>query len=182
MGHFGWPSFLIELNACRPCLSIIRFNQKVKAMKQPVADATDEARALARRLLGEKHASLAYVDDDGPGISRIAFGLDATGCPMTLVSSLTAHAVALRAHAPCAVMLGDPGGKGDPLTHPRLMLRVLAEVVDKAEQRDHWLKGHPKAALYLDFTDFAFVRLRPVSGLLNGGFGKAWRLTPEDLA
>jgi putative heme iron utilization protein len=150
-------------------------------MKQPVAEADDAARALARQLLQLKHASLAYLDDEGPGISRIAFGLDTAGCPMTLVSGLAAHAVALRAHGPCAVMLGDPGGKGDPLTYPRLMLRAVAEFVEKDSQRDHWLKGHPKAALYIDFTDFAFVRLRPVSALLNGGFGKAWRLAPDDL-
>lgn len=150
-------------------------------MKQAVAEADDVARALARQLLQQKHASLAYLDGDGPGISRIAFGLDAAGCPMTLVSGLAAHAAALRANPACAVMLGDPGSKGDPLTHPRLMLRVLAAFVDKDAERVQWLKGHPKAALYIDFTDFAFVRLRPVSGLLNGGFGKAWRLTPDDL-
>ena len=61
------------------------------------------------------------------------------------------------------------------------MLRAVAEFVEKDSQRDHWLKGHPKAALYIDFTDFAFVRLRPVSALLNGGFGRAWRLAPDDL-
>lgn len=136
---------------------------------------------MARQLMQQNHASLAYLDDDGPGISRIAFGLDATGCPMTLVSALAAHAGALRAHGLCAVMLGDAGGKGDPLTHPRLMLRAKAAFVDKVQHRDHWLKGHPKAALYIDFADFAFVRLRPVSALLNGGFGKAWQLTPDDL-
>jgi putative heme iron utilization protein len=47
--------------------------------------------------------------------------------------------------------------------------------------RAHWLKGHPKAALYIDFADFAFVRLTPESALLNGGFGRAFRLSPEDL-
>lgn len=150
-------------------------------MKQPVADADDEARSLAHRLMQENHAALAYLDAEGPGISRIAFGLDSAGCPMTLVSGLAAHAAALRANPACAVMLGDPGGKGDPLTHPRLMLRVHAALVAKDEQRAHWLKGHPKAALYIDFTDFVFMRLHPVSALLNGGFGKAWRLTPEDL-
>lgn len=150
-------------------------------MKQPVAEADDTARALARRLMGEKHAALAYTDADGPGISRIAFGSDVGGCPMTLVSGLAAHTAALRANPSCAVMLGEPAAKGDPLTHPRLMLRAHAEFVDKESQRDHWLKRHPKAALYIDFTDFVFIRLRPVSALLNGGFGKAWHLTPEDL-
>ena len=150
-------------------------------MKQPVAAADDEARTLARRLMDAKHAALAYSDAEGPGISRIAFGLDAGGCPLTLVSGLAAHTAALRDNPACAVMLGDPAAKGDPLTHPRLMLRVQAEFVAKESQRDHWLKGHPKAALYIDFTDFVFIRLRPVSALLNGGFGKAWRLAPEDV-
>ena len=93
---------------------------------------------------------------------------------------------ALRAHPDCALMLGDPGAKGDPLTHPRLMLRARARFVaaddpGRAALRAHWLKGHPKAALYVDFADFAFVHLQPLSALLNAGFAKAYRLTPDDL-
>ena len=86
----------------------------------------------------------------------------------------------------CALLVGEPGDKGDPLTHPRLMIRSRAAFVptdDPARPaiRAHWLKGHPKAALYIDFPDFAFVRLIPESALLNGGFARAFRLTPDDL-
>jgi heme iron utilization protein len=82
------------------------------------------------------------------------------------------------------LMLGEPGPKGDPLTHPRLMLRARASFADAADRpvlRDLWLATHPKAKLYVDFTDFAFVRLLPLGALLNGGFGKARIIEPQDL-
>lgn len=154
----------------------------------PVAAADDAARALALNLLrGANHAALSWLDADGrPGISRIAFGLDPEGAPVTLVSALAPHFAALQTHPACAVMVGEVGIKGDPLTHPRLMIRATAQFVavgDPARPalRDHWLKGHPKAALYVDFADFAFVRLHPQTALLNGGFARAFRLTPADL-
>ena len=156
----------------------------------PVQPADPEARALAQRLLVEaRHAALAWTDPETgtPGISRIAFGLCPEGRPLTLMSGLAPHRAALQAHPAAALMLGEPGAKGDPLTHPRLMLRVTAEFVDRADPdhaalRDHWLTHHPKAKLYIDFADFTFARLRPVSALLNGGFGRAHHLSPADLA
>lgn len=155
----------------------------------PVAQADAEARALSLRLLAEAdHAALAVTDpaDGTPSISRIAFGLDGDGVPVTLVSALAPHFAALKAAPACAVMVGEPGPKGDPLTHPRLMVKARAEFVgpddpDRPALRDHWLRGHPKAKLYVDFADFAFVRLQPVTGLLNGGFGRAFRLSATDL-
>lgn len=154
----------------------------------PVRDADAEARALACSLLASaRHAALSYADTDGsPAISRIAFGLDADGMPLTLISALAAHARALRDRPSCAVMVGEPGAKGDPLTHPRLMLKAEARFVaaddsDRPWLRALWLRSHPKAKLYIDFADFAFVRLTPVSALLNGGFGRAFRLLPNDL-
>ena len=150
----------------------------------PVLAADAEAIHLARALMQDaRSAALAWVDpvDGAPGISRIAFGV-VNGAPMTLISALAPHFGALQASPDCAVMLGEVGGKGDPLTHPRLMLRTRAEfVADRRTCRDQWLKDHPKAALYVDFADFAFVRLIPVSALLNAGFARAYRLMPEDL-
>ncbi|MCE6949839.1 pyridoxamine 5'-phosphate oxidase family protein [Cereibacter sphaeroides] len=155
----------------------------------PLLAADDDARILARALLAKaRHASLAVTDAETgtPGISLIAFGLDPEGMPLTLVSGLAPHMAALRSHPAAAVMVGSPGAKGDPLTHPRLMIRVTAEFVargtpEHAALREHWLALQPKAKLYVDFADFAFARLVPVSAILNGGFGRAWRLTPEDL-
>lgn len=162
---------------------------KPPAKPDPVQPADAEARALARDLLTRsRHGALAWTDPETgtPGISRIAFGLCPAGGPLTLISGLAPHRAALAAHPDAALMLGEPEAKGDPLTHPRLMLRVQAEEVprdapDHGAIREHWLETHPKAKIYIDFPDFAFVRLRPRSALLNGGFARAFRLTPEDL-
>ncbi|NJM83317.1 MAG: pyridoxamine 5-phosphate oxidase [Tabrizicola sp.] len=154
----------------------------------PVAPADDAARAQARALLALPHAALAFRDPEegSPGISRIAFGLGHDGQMLTLISALAVHHAALRADPACALLLGEPGPKGDPLIHPRLMIRATAGFVtdpdDRSSLRAAWLTTHPKARLYIDFADFAFVRFTPVSLLLNGGFGKAFRLMPGDLS
>jgi putative heme iron utilization protein len=51
-----------------------------------------------------------------------------------------------------------------------------------AALRAHWLATHPKSKLYIDLPDFTFFVLRPQSGALNGGFGRAWQLSAHDLA
>ncbi|WP_323005862.1 HugZ family protein [Pseudorhodobacter sp.] len=149
----------------------------------PPADATEIA--VAQGFLHLTHGALSYIGTDGlPGISRISLGRDDLGRPLTLISALAPHFAGLRANPTCALLLGEPGPKGDPLTHPRLMLRARASFVDATQRpplRDLWLLAHPKAKLYIDFADFAFVRLDPVDALLNAGFGKARRLSALDL-
>lgn len=156
--------------------------------RDPVQAADAEARALAQSLLSLGHAALAWTDPDtgAPGISRIAFARDPQAGMMTLVSGLAPHFRALRDRPDCALMLGEVGDKGDPLTHPRLMVRARAAFLaadDPARPgiRTRWLERNPKAQIYIDLPDFAFVRLTPVSALLNGGFARAFRLGPEDL-
>jgi putative heme iron utilization protein len=154
----------------------------------PVAPADAGARALARSLMEAGHAALAWTDPatGTPGISRIAFAHDPEAGPLTLISGLAPHFAALRAQPDCALMLGEVGDKGDPMTHPRLMIRaraafVPADAPDRAALRARWLARNPKATVYIDLPDFAFVRLVPLSALLNGGFARAFRLAPQDL-
>lgn len=154
----------------------------------PVRAANTEALLLVRNLLSLDHAALAWTDPDTgtPGISRIAFARDPEAGMLTLVSGLAPHFRALRDRPDCALMLGEVGGKGDPLTHPRLMIRARATFVapddpGRPTLRDRWLERNPKARIYIDLPDFAFVRLTPVSALLNGGFARAFHVAPEDL-
>ena len=158
------------------------------ARRDPVQPADDGALALARQLLSLGHAALAYTDPDTgtPGISRISFARDPEAGLLTLVSGLAPHFRALRENPDCALMLGEVGDKGDPLTHPRLMIRARAAFVapdDPARPgiRTRWLDRNPKALVYIDLPDFAFVRLAPVSALLNGGFARAFRIQPGEL-
>ncbi len=154
----------------------------------PVQPADEDARSLARQLLSLGHAALAWEDPDTgtPGISRIAFARDPQVGLLTLVSGLAPHFRALRDRPDCALMLGEVGAKGDPLTHPRLMIRARASFVaaddpDRPAIRARWLQRNSKATIYIDLPDFAFVRLQPVSALLNGGFARAFHLAPADL-
>lgn len=151
----------------------------------PIRPTDAEARSLARDLIKDaRYAALGVIDTatGAPMVTRIALvpGLD--GVPLTLISELSSHTVALRANPACSLLIGEPGAKGDPLTHPRLTLQARAEQADKAALKAHYLTHYPKAQLYYDFGDFGLVRFAPIAGLLNGGFGKAYRLTPTDLA
>ncbi|MCX8509503.1 MAG: pyridoxamine 5-phosphate oxidase, partial [Rhodobacteraceae bacterium] len=151
----------------------------------PIFPADKASLALARRLLsGSATAALAFSDPDNglPAISRIGFGLDHQRQPLTLLSDLASHSRALRARPDCALLLGDPGPKGDPMASPRLSLAVQARFLlpddpSLADLRQSWLSTHPKAQLYIGFADFHFVRFTVTSAFLNGGFGRATRLT-----
>jgi heme iron utilization protein len=148
----------------------------------------DEARQLVRELLtAARTAALAVTDPEhgGPYVSRIAFSVSPDGELLTLISDLSYHARALKADPRAALLIGEPGAKGDPLTHPRLSLRTTARTVpdgvERARYRDDWLKLHPKAKLYADFPDFRYVIFEIHGGHLNAGFGKAYALAKNDL-
>ncbi len=159
------------------------------AEKTPIRPTDDEARALARGLVAAaRHGALGTLDPvtGAPVVTRVGVGTTGTGEPLILVSDLSAHTAALRADPRASLLVGEPGAKGDPLAHPRLTLHCRARFVDRADAehaalRARYLATHPKAALYVDFADFAFVVLAPGSASLNGGFGRAYDLSRDDL-
>jgi hypothetical protein len=151
--------------------------------REPVNPTDDAARVLVRQLLGDmRHAALAVIHPDtgAPYVARVGLIWHGTTA-LTLVSTLSTHTQALLAHPACAVLVGEPGAKGDPLTHPRLTLSAQAAQVDKPAHKDIWLAAVPKAKLYYDFTDFVMFRLAPTGIDLNDGFGKAYRLRADEL-
>ena len=157
-------------------------------MKNPIRPTDDPARDIAKTLLSDaRFAALAVITPDGaPLVTRVAFGLSPLGQPLTLISGLAAHTRALRANSACSVLIGEPGEKGDPLTHPRLTLQGRVQFL--AHQDDgfdemaaHYLRDHPKSKLYIGLTDFSFALFDVTQGHLNAGFGKAFTLTPSDM-
>ena len=152
------------------------------AQRDPINPTDDSARATARDILGRtRHGALAVTLPQGcPYLARVAMIWSGGGL-LTLVSTLSTHTQALLAHADCAALVGEPGSKGDPLTHPRMTLLCAAAQTDKTAHKATWLSVVPKAKLYYDFADFLMFRLTPIEVHLNGGFGKAFRLTPDDL-
>ena len=149
--------------------------------KDPFRPTDDDARAMAWNLIqSARHGALAVLRDSAPSVTRIALspGLDGL---TTLISDLAPHTQALRDAPQASLLIGEPG-KGDPLAHPRITLQVTARFIDKTDDAVvAYLAHQPKAQLYIGFADFHLVRLTPTEAHLNGGFGKAYRLSSEDL-
>jgi hypothetical protein len=155
--------------------------------KSPIRPTDDEARGLARDLLrSARSGALATLSAEGhPAATLTSLATDADGTPLILVSALSAHTGNLRGDRRASLLIA-PGGKGDPLAHARLTLKLRAVPVDRDGDdgrriRRRFLARQPKAALYVDFGDFSFFSLRIEAASLNGGFGKAYELTADDI-
>lgn len=153
--------------------------------QSPIHPTNQHARDLAHRLLGQvRHASLGTLDPDtgAPLVTRIAVQPGTDGAPLALLSGLAAHSRALMADPRAGLLIAEPAAKGDAMTHARLSLigNALPVPMDAA-RRDLWLSRDPKARVYIDLPDFRLWRIEPLSGLLNAGFGQAFRLTAQDM-
>ena len=147
-----------------------------------------EAIRLARTLLRSARQAALAVSEPGSGwplASRVSVATDLVGRPLILVSTLSAHTGALSDDERCSLLLGEPG-KGDPLAHPRMTVKCRAQRIGR-ESDEHgevarrFLNRHPKAKLYAGFADFSHFRLEPEEASLNGGFGKAYHITRDQL-
>lgn len=158
-------------------------------MTSPIRPTDDEARALARQLIRDaRFGALGVLDPEThtPVVSRVGLVPGPDGLPLLLASDLSAHSRALKVNPACSLMVGEPRGKGDPLTHPRIGLQGKARFTrhgdaGHADLANHYLRLQPKAKLYIGFADFFLMQIDITSAHLNGGFGKAFVLTSLDL-
>lgn len=147
-----------------------------------------EAIRLAQTLVRTaRYGALAALDPEtgGPLASRVGVATDTDGTPIILVSLLAAHTRAILADPRCSLLLGEPG-KGDALAYPRITLFNRASLIetgtpDHARAQRRFLNRNPKAKLYAGLGDFRMFRLEIERASLNGGFGKAFLLTADDL-
>lgn len=162
---------------------------KTGAEPKSVIRPTDEASLkLARRLVREaRYGALSVLEPEAghPFASRVLVGTDIDGVPVILASALATHTKALLSDPRCALLIGEPG-RGDPMAWPRITVLCDAERIDldsesDSRTRSRFLRRHPKAKLYASFRDFTFFRLVPKSASLNGGFGRAYIISGDDL-
>ena len=151
-------------------------------MNDPIRPTDETARSDAHALLASATfgaIAVAHPDNGHPHVTRIAV-LYSHRRLLSLMSDLSVHTRALQADPRCSLLLGEPGPKGDPLTHPRITLQCAAEFLPDKSDRDIWIAARPKSALYVDFADFRFVTFDIIGADLNAGFGKAYRLQRQD--
>ena len=156
--------------------------------KDVLRPTDDQAIRLARTILRTaRHGAIAVLEPGtgAPLASRVAGATDHDGAPLILISGLAAHTGGIEADPRCSLLLGEPG-KGDAMAHARITIACVAEKIardDPRHARIEWrfLSHNPKSKLYAGLGDFAFYRLEPQRASLNGGFGKAFALTRENL-
>lgn len=138
------------------------------------------AEAARTLVAANRHAVLATVNPDGyPYSSTVAYAALDNGDMLLLLSQLAEHTKHVTQDARASFFLHDQLGLADPLAEPRLSLigKVQTETDDSFRQR--FLELHPTAAIYIDFTDFAFYRFRPETLYYIAGFGRmGWADAP----
>jgi len=102
------------------------------------------------------------------------YGLDASGSPTFLISTMAMHTQNLIADARASLLVTQPGWTDDPLAGARVTLVGTAAPLpdaDRAAVRDDYLARHENARHWVDFDDFAFYRLEVVDLYYVAGFG-----------
>ena len=137
----------------------------------------------ARKLLrAARSGSLATATAGQPFASLVTPATAPDLSLLLLLSDLSEHTRHLRADPRCSVLVSGSAVSANPQTAPRLTVTGQAEIVQDTGLKARYLAIHPYAALYADFGDFALWRVRPIAGLMVGGFARANRLRAADLA
>jgi heme oxygenase (biliverdin-IX-beta and delta-forming) len=142
--------------------------------------AADARTRLRRAFKG----SLATLDSPtgAPYASLITLATDMAGAPTFLISTLARHTRNLVDDPRASILIDASGDLADPLQGARVTVHGRAERPkdDEAVKR-RFLARHPEAALYVDFPDFSFWRLKMEGAHYIGGFGRIVDLDPGDL-
>ncbi|WP_437641977.1 HugZ family protein [Sorangium sp. So ce854] len=144
--------------------------------KVPAPSHAERCRTLAERARVATLCTLARDPAGYPYGSLVTVAVDAHGRPLLLLSALAEHTGNLKARPEASLLIAEPAeGRLDPLALGRMTLigpcRPL-EGAEAAAARTTFLAAHPRASYYVDFTDFSFCRLDPVSIRYVGGFGR----------
>jgi len=146
-------------------------------------EAKQDLYAQARVLIGQaRSASLATVTQGAPFAALVTPAFLPDLSAILLLSQLSAHTKHLAEIPACALLVTGQPATENPQTAPRICLSGAAAVDPDPATRETYLKIHPYAAQYADFTDFAFWRLRFTSAHFIGGFAAASRLDISQLA
>ena len=142
--------------------------------------------AEARALLSLPRGSLgSLAERDGveyPFVSLVLPVLSGDGDIILLLSDLSDHAKNLQRTARASLLMDGTLDFKEPLTGPRLtLLGTVTVSPDQDADKARYLERHPAAAVYASFKDFRLYRFKIAEGLFVAGFGRIFRLKPEEL-
>lgn len=151
--------------------------------------ASETHLAPARLLASSRWAALAVVHDGAPAAAMTSYALAPDGSALYVhLSQMALHTRALLEEPRAAFVVSAPDtGEGDPQTLPRLSLAgvALALVPGTPEYdagRAAFVGRFPDADERFALADFVLFRFEPAEARWVGGFGRALRMTGEQLA
>jgi putative heme iron utilization protein len=144
--------------------------------------------AIFQALLALPVASLGTLHEGAPFVSMVPVAPAPEGDGYLIhVSRLAQHTRDLETDGRVSLLLTAPLDPGlDPLALPRLSLQGQAEAVvpnSSTHQRaaETYLARFPQSELTLGLGDFSFFLIRPETGRLVSGFGRALSLDREPI-
>ena len=149
------------------------------ASDSPNITPARQARLLLRAA---RSGCLATSAAGHPFASLVTPACMPDGSLLLLLSRLAEHTRHLRADPRCSLMISGAATSANPQTTPRVTVNGTAAVVDDPALKARFLAVHPYASLYADFGDFATWQVTLLTGLLVGGFARAFRFQAPDLA
>ena len=145
---------------------------------------------LSKLLHHGRVAALAVTIDGAPFASQVPFAMTADlGAALIHVSGLAKHSEGLVGGSLYSLLIGEPDCRSD--TNPAQLARVTLhgwvepyerETPEWEEARDRYLAKFPKSTITFQLGDFNLYALRVDGGRFVAGFGKAFDVTPDDLA
>ena len=146
-------------------------------------DKTFDARLAAKKLLREARSGALATLIPGSGdpyCSLVNVATTVAGAPILLLSNLALHTKNLLSDARASLMF-DERKEGDPLEGARIMLIGRCVEDNDAATPIAYLRRHPDAEMYVNFSDFSFYRMEVGGAHLVAGFGRIVDLKPQDV-
>jgi len=133
----------------------------------------DDAAAVRGLIRAADRAALAVTLGDGaPYASLVLVACDVAARPILLISQLAEHTQSIQRDPTVSLLFDGTAGMDDALSGARASVQGRAEKTDDPALRARFLARHPSAAVYADFTDFAFYSVTPMRAHFIGGFGR----------
>jgi putative heme iron utilization protein len=143
---------------------------------------------IFQALLNLPVAALGTLHQEAPFVSMVPLVPAQDGSGFLIhVSRLAQHTKDLMADGRVSLLLMQPlEEQQDPLALPRLTLQGEAEAISVGSSAHDsaaaaYLARFPQAEMTLGLGDFSFFRIRPASGRLVAGFGRALSLDASQI-
>lgn len=135
---------------------------------------TDTREEILALLAAAKTATLATLLPGGaPYASLVSLTTAGNGLPLFLFSRLARHTRNLLHDRRASLLLQSRAtSAADPLAETRASLIGTVSAHRDESFRACFLKAHPEAAAYIDFTDFSFFAMSVERAHLIAGFGR----------